>query len=146
MLGVPVGFEMRIDLAVDDENAGRAFCDPRLYRLEVGERAHRRAARAIAAGDGREIRFRELHDVDRKTLAAEIMHLGRVRTVVIDEDAHAQAKANGGFQIGNRHQEAAVASAEHRELARVRDGKTDGRGEPKAYRLERMAQARSARV
>ena len=46
MLGVPVGFEMRIDLAVDDENAGRAFCDPRLYRLEVGERARTVAPRA----------------------------------------------------------------------------------------------------
>ena len=57
MLGVPVGFEIRIDLAVDDENAGRAFCDPRLYRLEVGERPHRCASCTIAAGDGREIRF-----------------------------------------------------------------------------------------
>ena len=87
MLGVPVGFEVRIDFAVNDENPRRAFRDPRPYRLEVGERPHRRAARAIAAGDGREIRFRELHNVDRKTLAAEIMHLGRVRTVVVDEDA-----------------------------------------------------------
>jgi hypothetical protein len=84
MLSVPVGFEIRIDFAVNDENPKRALRDPRPYRLEVGERAHRRAARAIAAGNGREIRFRELHDVDRKALAAEIMHLGRVRTVVVD--------------------------------------------------------------
>jgi hypothetical protein len=84
MLGVPVGFEIRIDFAVNDENPGRTLRDPRPYRLQVGERAHRRAARAIAAGNGREIRFRELHDVDRKALAAEIMHLGRVRTVVVD--------------------------------------------------------------
>src|SRR4029077_17527838 len=43
MLGVPVGFEIRIDFAVNDENPRRALRDPRPYRLEVGERAHRRA-------------------------------------------------------------------------------------------------------
>src|ERR1700730_16074324 len=133
MLGVPVGFEIRIDFAVNDEDPRRALRDPRPHRLEGGWGAHRRPPRAIAACDGREIRFWELHDVDRKALAAQIMHLGRVRTVVVDKDAHAQAKADGGFEIGNRHQEAAVASAEHRELARIRDGKTDGRGKPKAY-------------
>jgi hypothetical protein len=74
MLSVPVGFEIRIDFAVNDENPKRALRDPRPYRVEVGERPHRRAASAVAAGDGREIRFRELHDVDRKALAAEIMH------------------------------------------------------------------------
>jgi hypothetical protein len=57
---------MRIDFAVNNEDPRRALRDPRPYRLEVGERAHRCAACTIAAGDGREIRFRELHDVDRK--------------------------------------------------------------------------------
>jgi hypothetical protein len=49
----------------------------------------------------------------------------------------------GGFQIGNRHQEAAVASAEHRELARIRDGKTDGRGEPKVQVAGRFVDSKA---
>jgi hypothetical protein len=38
MLGVPVGFEVRIDLAVDPEHAGTAFGDPGLDRREIGQR------------------------------------------------------------------------------------------------------------
>ena len=58
------------------------------------------AARAVAAGYRGEIRFGKLHDVDRKTLAAEIMHLGGIGSIVVDEDAHAQARA--GWQFPDR--------------------------------------------
>ena len=53
MLGVPVGFEIRIDFAVP----GVPSATHARTGIEVGERAHRCAARPIAAGDGREIRF-----------------------------------------------------------------------------------------
>ena len=46
MLGVPVGFEIRIDFAVNDENPRRALRDPRPYRLEVGEGVRTVAPRA----------------------------------------------------------------------------------------------------
>src|SRR3984957_7767572 len=42
MLGVPVGFEIRIDFAVNNEDPRRALRDPRPYRLEVGGGGHRR--------------------------------------------------------------------------------------------------------
>ena len=74
MLGVPVGFEIRIDFAVP----GVPSATHARTGIEVGERAHRCAARPIAAGDGREIRFRELHDVVRKALAAEVMQSKRI--------------------------------------------------------------------
>ena len=53
MLGVPIGLEIGIDLAVDHEDARRPFSDPGLDRFEVGKRPHRCAARPVAAGDGR---------------------------------------------------------------------------------------------
>ena len=37
MLGVPVGLKLRIDLAVDQENAGRTLGDPGFNRLNVSE-------------------------------------------------------------------------------------------------------------
>jgi hypothetical protein len=37
MLGVPVGFEIRIDFAVNDENPRRALRDPRPHRAPSGD-------------------------------------------------------------------------------------------------------------
>ena len=78
MLGVPVGFEIRIDLAVDHEHAWRAFGDPSLDRIEIVERAYRRGAGAVAARDSGEIGVGKFHDVDRKALPPKIMNLGGV--------------------------------------------------------------------
>ena len=52
MLGVPVGFQLRIDLAVDHEHARCAFGNPGFDRIEIVKRAHRGAARAVAASNG----------------------------------------------------------------------------------------------
>ena len=37
MLGVPIGFEIGIDLAVDHEHTGCALGNPGLQRLQIGE-------------------------------------------------------------------------------------------------------------
>src|SRR5580704_14270771 len=54
VLGVPVCFKVRVDLAVDHEHTGRAR-DPGLDRSEISKRAHRRGAGAVAARDRGEI-------------------------------------------------------------------------------------------
>jgi hypothetical protein len=125
MLGVPIGFQVRIDFGVDQENAGCALIDPRPYRLQIGKGADCRCACTISPGDRCEIRLRELHDVDLVTLAAEEMHFGSIGAVVIDEDAHAQPQTNCGFKICDRHQKPAIARTQHSELAGICDGKTD---------------------
>jgi hypothetical protein len=61
VLGVPVCFKVRVDLAVDHEHTGRAR-DPGLDRSEISKRAHRRGAGAVAARDrGRNWVGRALH-------------------------------------------------------------------------------------
>src|SRR5262245_47423641 len=74
MLGVPIGFEVRIDFGIDQENAGRTFVDPRPHRLQIGNGSNCRSACTVSPGDRGKVRFRELHDVDRVTLAPEEMH------------------------------------------------------------------------
>ena len=103
MLGVPVGFEVRVDLAVDHEHAGRAFGDPGFDRIEIGRRAHRGGARAVAAGYCGEIGVGEFDDVGLKALPAEVMNFSGVRRIVVDQDAHAQAQTNRGLHVGHRH-------------------------------------------
>ncbi len=51
-----------------------------------------------------------------------------------------------GLEIGDRHQEAAVARAEHGELAGIGDGKPDRGGQAEPDRLKRMAEARGLGV
>ena len=64
MLGVPIGLEIGIGLAVDHEHARRALGDPVFKRIKIGQFAHRGATRAKAAGDRGKIGFRKLYDVD----------------------------------------------------------------------------------
>src|SRR5262249_59500051 len=78
MFGVPIRFEIRIDLAINQKNAGRPFPNPASYRIQVSERPHRRGPRAVTARDRSEIRFRKLNDVDRIALPAKEVHLGGV--------------------------------------------------------------------
>src|SRR5262245_36302767 len=125
MLGVPIGFQVRIDFGVDQENAGRAFIDPTPHRLEIGKGSNCCRACTISSGDRGKIRFRELHDVDRITLAPKEMHFGSIGAVVVDEDAHSQPETHCSFKISDRHQKPAVARTEHRELAGICYGKTN---------------------
>ena len=91
MLGVPIGLEIGIDLAVDHEHAGRAIGNPSFERIEIGELAHRNSARAKAAGDRGEIGLRKLHDVNRIALAAEIVDLGCIGGVVINQEMQSRS-------------------------------------------------------
>src|SRR5262249_54859249 len=118
-----------------------AFIDPGPHGIQVGDRPYRRGPGTIAAGDGGEIRFRKLHDIDRITLAPEEMDFGSVRAVVVYEDAHSQSQTNCGFKVGDRHHESAIARTEHCELAWICDSKADRTCQTKTNRLKRMAEA-----
>src|SRR6185437_15751835 len=142
MLRVPVGLEIGVDLGVDQENTRRAFLDPGTQGVEIGKRPHGRGTRSKTARDSRKIRFRKLHNIDRITLAAEIVHFSGVGAVIVDKNAQPQSKADRSFEIRDRHQKSAVAGAEHGQLAGIRDRKTNHGSEPKPDRLERMAEAR----
>src|SRR5262249_22101558 len=89
---------------------------------------------------------REPDDVDPIALAPKVMHLGGVGAVVVDENAEPQLQAQRRFEIRNRHHEAAIARAEHGELAGIGHCEADRRREAKANRLQRMAEARCARA
>src|SRR5262245_40643757 len=107
MFGVPIGLEIGSDLGIDDEDAGRTVPDPAAQGVEIVHGAHGRRATAIAARDGRKIGVGKLDDVDAVALPAVEMHLGGVRTVIVDENADAQLEAHRRFEIGARHQKAA---------------------------------------
>jgi hypothetical protein len=117
VLSMPIGLEVRIDLAFDDENAGRPFAHPCAERIKIGQRSDRRGAGSLAARNGGKIRIREPDDVGFISLAPKVMHLGGVGAVVVDEHAKPQLQAQRGFEIRNRHHEAAIACTEHGELA-----------------------------
>lgn len=125
MLGVPIGLEIGIDLAVDDKHAGSAFGDPGLDGIEIGKCADRRATRAKAAGDRCEIGFGKPDDVDRIALPPEVVDFGGIGAVVVDQDAEAKPQSYRGFQVCHRHQETAIAGAEHGKLAWIGHGEPD---------------------
>src|SRR5581483_3076330 len=104
--------EVWVDFGINDENAGSALLDPGAHGIEIRKRSHRRPARAVAACDRRKIGLRKLHDIDRVALPPEKMDLGRVGTVVVDENAQPQPKTDCGLEISDRHQEAAIAGTE----------------------------------
>src|SRR5690242_10668047 len=136
MLSVPIGFEIRVDLGVNQEHAARSVPYQCTQRIEVVEGPYRRRLRTVATGNSGEIRFRELHDIDRKALTPEEVHFSGVRTVIVDQDAHAQPETDCSFEIRDRHHEAAVTGAEDCQLARICDGEADGRCQAKTDRLE----------
>src|SRR5262249_651607 len=113
----PIGFQIWVDLGVDQENAGCPLIDPGSYRIQIGNGSYCRRPCTVATCNGREIRFWKLHDIDRIALTPEEMHFGSILVVVIDEDAHSQSKANCGFKVCDRHHKAAIASTQHRQLA-----------------------------
>lgn len=78
MLGVPIRFEVRVDLAVNQENTGRSLIHPGTHWAEIANRPYRRRPCAIAACNGSEIRFRKLHEIDRIALAPEVVDFGRI--------------------------------------------------------------------
>src|SRR6476660_10360538 len=108
MLRVPVGFEIGIDLGVDDEDTWRPLPDPDAHRIQVGKRSHRRGPRTVAARDSGKICFRKLHDIDRIALPAEVMHFGGIGAVIVNKDAQPQSKTDRGFEIRDRHQKTTV--------------------------------------
>src|SRR5215467_594801 len=146
MLGVPVGLEVRVDLAVDYEDAGRPFAHPCLERIKIRKGSDRHGTGAVAACNGGKIRLRELHDIDCVALPSKVVHLRGVGAIVVDENAKPQLKAQRGFEVRNRHQEAAVAGTEHGKLAGIGHCEANGRSKAKANRLKRMAEARCARA
>jgi hypothetical protein len=127
MLGVPVGLETWVDLAVYHEYAVCSLANPSSHWIEIGKRSDRRRPRSIAVRNRSEIRFRELHNVDRVALTTEVMNFGRIRTVVVEQDAHSKPEPNCGFEVCDRHHEAAITGPENGQLARICQGKTDRR-------------------
>lgn len=78
MLGVPVCFEIRVDLSVNQENTGRSLSNPGSHRIQIGNRPYCRRPCTIAACNGREIRFRKLHNIDRIALTPKEMYFGSI--------------------------------------------------------------------
>ncbi len=64
------------------------------------------------------------------------MDFRSIRAVVVDQNAESQPEADCCFEVPNRHEETAVAGAEHRQLARIGDRKADRGSEAETHRLE----------
>ena len=141
MLGVPVGFQVGVYLGIYHEHPRGALVHPGPRWFEIVEGPDGARTRAVATRDGGEVGVRKLHDVDGMATTSVEVHLRRVRAVVVDEDAHSQLQADSSLEIGERHQETAVAGAEHGQNPGIRNCQTDRRAETKTDRLEGMAEA-----
>ena len=108
-----------IDLRVEHERAGRAR---RATRAAAARSSSERAVRPrqpAASRERGEVGVGELREVDGLAHRAEVVDLGAVGGVVVDDDEQRQAEAPERLELGQRQQRAAVAERGHRRGGRA---------------------------
>src|SRR3954465_13034225 len=128
------------DLRIDDEGTIARAGEPVADGGQIASRAHDRARATEAACDGREIRVRELHRVERQAVGPEVMHLGAIRCVVVYDDDERDAQSHRGEELRDRHREPAVAQRGHGEPIGTSDRRSERAREPEPDRLERLGE------
>src|SRR3954466_11885344 len=131
----PFGTDVGIDFGVQYERAV-AVLEPGADALEIVRRADGHAVAADGFGERGEVGGRELRELDRNAHRAEMVHLGAVGGVVVDHDEHVGLQPADGLEVGERHQQAAVADRGDRQAIRLRDRRPDRGPEPEADALE----------
>ena len=142
--------DVRLDLCVDHDRAGgRAGSAPRepvRERCEIAGGAHRDGLGADGPADRGEVGIGELGQVDGVAQRPEVVHLGAVGGVVVDDDRHREAEAHGSLELGQRHHRAAVAECRHAQPVGARDRRADRGAEAESDRLERVREHEAALV
>ena len=119
---------------------------PVAHAVEVGDAAGGQPAAARRLGERREVRRRELGEVDGRALRPEVVHLGAVGRVVVDHDEQRQAEPPERLELGQRHQRAAVAERRHGQPAGPREGRADRVAQSQADALEGLREHEARRV
>ena len=114
----------RVDLGVEHEGPSGAASQSRRPSRSSSERAVRPWQPAARAERG-EVGVGELGEVDGLAHRAEVVDLGAVRGVVVDDDEHRQAEAPERLELGQRHQRAAVAERGDGQAVGPRDRRPD---------------------
>src|SRR4051812_30599374 len=129
----PFGTDVGIDLRVEHHGA-LGVLQPLAHRAEVV----RHAFAAGRAGERGEVRRRELRELDRPAQRPEVMHLGAVGGVVVDDDEQLRLQAAERLELRQRHQQPAVADRSHAQAIRTRDRRADRAAQPEPDALERL--------
>src|SRR3954464_8204912 len=104
----PFGTDVRVDFGVQDERA-IAVLEPLADGGQVINAARGDAAAAGRLGERGEVGRRELRELHRDAHRAEMVDLRAVGRVVVDDDEHVGLQPADGLQVGQRHQQPAVA-------------------------------------
>src|SRR4051812_31832182 len=100
----PFGTDVGIDFGVEHHGA-LGVLQPLAHGVEVV----RHALAAGRAGERGEVRRRELRELDRPAQRPEVMHLGAVGGVVVDDDEQLRLQPAERLELRERHQQSAVA-------------------------------------
>src|SRR3954468_17904354 len=104
----PFGTDVGVDFGVQYERAVAVF-EPGANAFEVVRGAGGDAGAARRFGQRGEVRGRKLRELDRYAHRAEVVDFGAVGGVVVDDDEHVGLQPGHGLEVGQRHQQAAVA-------------------------------------
>ena len=114
--------------------------------LEIARRPHGQAVATRRLGERGEVRRRELRELDGDAHRPEVMDLRAVGGVVVDHDEHVELQPAERLQVGQRHQQAAVADRADREAVGVRDRRADRVAEREPDALEGLREDEALRV
>src|SRR5690606_31497326 len=106
---------------------------------EVGDGAHGDRVEPVAGRDGGDVGGWEGHRAVVGT--DEVVDLGAVGVVVVDDHDHRQPEAPHRVELGGAHERAAVAERRDGQPVGAGQGGADRGGQPEAHRLERLGEA-----
>ena len=104
------------------------------------------AGDAVRGCDGGQVGIREADEIGLAAHRREVMHLGAVGGVVVDDDEQPDSGARGRVQLLQRKEQPAVADGRDGDPLRARDGRADRAPEAEADRLEAVREDPVARV
>src|SRR6266702_4240036 len=134
-LGEPPRAAVVRDLRVDHQGRVPWAVQPGPDLVKIIDCAHGDAGAAEAMCDRGDVGVRK---ADGGQVVAEVVDLGAVSGVVVDDDDHRQTQAHNRLQVGDAHVEPAIAQCRDRQPVRLRQGGADRGGQAEADRLERL--------
>ena len=136
----PFGDNRRHHLGIHDHPWRITLRKPIADLREVETLADRRASQAHGAAEGGEVDIGKLDQVQWMTMWSEVVDLGSIRGVVVDDDEHSQAEPRDRLEVRQADQCAAVAERSHGQSVWSRDSRADGGGQAKSDGLEGLGE------
>src|SRR5438270_13565698 len=101
----PFGDHVRDNFGVYQQRLAAVAGKPLRSRCQVRGFSDRESLEPARAGNRSEVRLREADDVRRFAEGPEMVDLGPVSGVVVDDDQEVEAEPGHRLELGQRHQE-----------------------------------------